>query len=283
MVYSQEWLTSLEAAKRIALVQDKFIFMIWEDAAEIPYPVTMKNDRGNIVFFDDLFANEEINEVIWRYFVPVKVSENEYAELFDQTTIGKSKSYIAQFEDDNIKIMDANCMILNTAFSPEAYFDLSKFISRYALNTSFLTADLNNYAEHQSFNTSFRLASKYMDYAILVLPNVRKEVLKMADIYLDEAEIYLSKEESDDTVAFQTKIDLLRLSKLLLVDRPRKVLRKLRRIDASEIGPTNESQYALLYYTAYLLRKDKKNADLWEPKMTSANIKKAKLIANLYL
>lgn len=279
---AQEWLTSLDAAKRIALVQDKFLFMIWEDAAEISYPVTMQNDLGLTVVFDNLFGNDEIDQIIWEYFVPVKISESEYATLYDQVKIGKSKSYLAQFEDDNIKIMDTNGMILNTSLSPEAYFDLSRFIAKYALNTSFLEGELKNYGEQQSFNTAFRLASKYMDYAILVTPNVRTEVLDMAIRYLDESEIYLLEEGSPNLGAFQKKIELLRLSKFLIMDRPGKVLRKLKRIDPAEIEATNQSQYDFLYYAAYLLKKDKKNADLWKDKISLVNLKKAALIASLF-
>lgn len=282
MGYSQEWLTSLEAAKRIAWVQNKFLFMVWEDATEIPYPITMNNDRGLTVLFDNLFGNEEIDQIIWNYFVPVKVSESEYAKLYDQIKDTKSKTYIAQFEDDNIKIMDANGVILNTSDSPEAYFNLSKFISKYALHTSFLSGELKSYSEHPNFNSAFRLGSKYMDFAILVNASVRKDVLNMADMYLDEADHFLSEEASTDSSNFQTKINLLRLSKYLIQDRPRKVLRKLKRINETEIDPGNASQYEFLHYTAYLLRRDMKNAQLWQNKVSEVNLKKARLIANLH-
>lgn len=281
--HSQEWMTSLDAAKRIALIQDKFLFMIWEDAAKVPYPVIGYNARGHEIVYDDMLGNKEINELIWKYFVPVKVSESAFAQLYDQAKIAKSKAYMAQLEDDNIKIMDVNCTILNTSISPPAYFNLSNFIGRYALNTSFLTGELKGYSEHPSFNTAFRLGSKYMDYSILVDPVIRKDVLRMSEMYLDEAVVYLSEGEPNDILDYQMKIDLLRLTEYLIVDRPRKVLRKLKRIDSAEIEPTNASQYAFLYYTAYLLRNDKKNTEVWESKVSLVNLKKARLIANLHI
>ncbi len=279
---SQEWLTSLEAAKRIALVQEKLLFMIWEDAALIPYPVIMNNENGNEVLFKNMFDHEEINKIIWDYFVPVKVNESHYAELHDQIKDSGKRSYIAQLDDDNIKIMDANLHIVNTSMSPEAYFNLSEFIRTYALNTSFLNAELKNYSEQKDFSTSFRLASKYMDYAILVSDKVREEIITLSELYLDEADKYLLESDIDDKINFERKSSLLRLSKYLLNNRPKKVLRQLKKYDPSGIDETNESLLAFLYYTSYQLRKDAKNSELWKPKVSSVNLRKAQLITKLH-
>lgn len=280
--WSQEWLTSLDAAKRIALVQDKLLFMIWEDAALIPYPVIMNDENGNAVLIDNLFDHEEINRIIWDYFVPVKVNESHYAELYDQIKGAKNKRYMAQFEDDNIKIMDANCHIVNTSMSPEAYFNLSQFIHTYALKTSFLNAELKNYSEQKNFGTSYRLASKYMDYAILVDDKVRKDIINLADIYLDEADTFLSRSDLENKMDFGLKISMLRLSKHLLQNKPKKVLRNLKKFDPAEMDEVNQSILAFLYYTAYQLLKDRKNAELWKSKVSLVNLRKAELITKLH-
>ena len=279
---SQEWLTSFEAAKRIALVQNKFLFMIWEDAAAIPYPVIMSDENGNEILFSDLFGHEEINRIIWDYFVPVKVSESNYAELYDQIKDTKKRSYIAQFEDDNIKIMDANGSIVNTSISPEAYFNLSKFVSKYALNTTFINAELKNYSLQKDFGTAYRLASKYMDYAILVDKTVRPDIINLAEIYLDEADRYLSESIVTDKINFDQKSRLLRLSKDLLQNKPNKVLRQLKKIKPSEIVDANQSLLAYLYYTSYQLKKDEINAELWKAKVSAADLRKAQLITNIH-
>ncbi|MBA6152752.1 hypothetical protein [Gelidibacter maritimus] len=281
--FSQEWMTSLEAAKRTALVQDKFLFMMWEEAASIPYPVIMNDTNGNEILFDDLFQNEEINRIIWKYFVPVKVDENLYGELYDEIKDTKSRSYMLQFEDDNIKIMDPNLNIVNTSFSPEAYFNLSQFITNYGLNTSYLNAELRNYAEHKNFGTAYRLASKYMDFAILVNRKTRQDIVSLSLRYLDDAERYLITDDINGKKHFADKISLLRWSQYLLQNRPKKVLRLLKRFDTSEIDETTASQLAFLYYTAYELRKDEKNAGLWKGKVSLVNLRKAELIANLHL
>ena len=279
---SQEWMTSLDAAKRIALVQDKLLFMIWEDAALIPYPVIVNNDQGNEIIFENLFDHEEINRIIWEYFVPVKVNESLYAELYDQIKDTRNRSYITQFEDDNIKIMDANCHIVNTSLSPEAFFNLSEFMSTYALNTSFLNAELLNYSNRKDFSTSYRLASKYMDYSILVNAKVRKEIINLAELYLDEADKYLLESDSPDKLNFERKSSLLRLSRNLILNRPKKVLRQLKKIKPAEIDETNQSLFAFLYYTAYQLRKDEKNSELWKSKVSLVDLKKTELITKLH-
>ena len=279
---SQEWMTSLEAAKRIAIVQDKMLFMVWEDAALIPYPVIMNDESGKELLFDDLFAHEEINRIIWNYFVPVKVNESYYAQIYDDIKDTRKGSYRTQFKDDNIKIMDINFNIVNTSSSPEAYFNLSAFINKYALSTSFLNAELRNYSEHKDFSTAYRLASKYMDYAILVNPKVREDIINLAEIYLDEADQYFLVADVDDKLSFEQKSSFLRLSKYLLENRPRKVLRKLNKLDHSEVDKTNQTLLAFLYYTAYQLQKDEKNADLWKSKVSALNLRKAELITNLH-
>lgn len=279
---SQEWLTSLDVAKRVALVQDKFLFMVWEDASLIPYPALMNDEKGNLILFDNLFESEEINRLIWQNFVPVKVNEDIYSELYDQIKDTKSQSYIAQFGDDNIKVMDANFNIVSTSISPEAYFNLSEFMSKYALNTSFLNIELRNYSEHKNFNSTFRLASKYMDYAILVDKRVREDIINLADRYLDEADSYLAKSDQGNKITFERKSNLLRLSKYLLLNRPRKVIRSLKKFDRSDIDETNESLLNFLYYTSYLLLKDEKNAQLWKDKVSSINMRKAELITKIH-
>lgn len=279
---SQDWMTSLDAAKRIALVQDKFLFMIWEDAALIPYPVLMNDANGNEVVFENMFDHQEINQIIWEYFVPVKVSEDLYGKLYDQIKDIRSRSYIAQFEDDNIKIMDVNGYIVNRSMSPEAYFNLSEFISKYALSTAFLKAELDNYSEHKDFNTAFRLASKYMDYAILVNEKTRKDILNLSTMYSDAADKYLLVDGLEDKLNLERKSHLLRLTEYLIENRPRKVLRKLKKFEKSEIDETNESLLAFLYYTAYQLKKQEKNAVAWKDKVTSGNLRKAELITNLH-
>lgn len=273
---SQEWMTSLDVAKSLAYVQDKLLFVIWEDASYQEYPVLIKNDKGDAVVVD-LFSNEFLNEIIWDHFVPVIISEYKYEELFNEIKGKKNQVYIDKFNDDTIKIMDVNGNIINTKISYYDYIDITKFITKYALNTSFLKAELANYRVQQDFNTSYRLASKYADFAILVGDDVRPEIVNLSDYYLKEAERFLLE---DDSEALIEKIEFQKLKQQLVLGKAKKVLRQLKRIDLSKVDASNEALVAFLYFTSYAFLKDENNASIWRSKVSLVNLKKANLIIN---
>lgn len=272
---SQEWMTSLEIAKSLAYVQDKLLFVIWEDVSYQEYPVLIKNANGDAVV-EDLFRNETINEAIWDYFVPVIISEHNYETLFNEIKGKRNQTYIDKFNDDTIKIMDVNGNIINTTIAYYDYLDIAKFMTKYALNTSFLKAELDNYRTQQDFNTSYRLASKYLDFAILVSDEVRPEIVNLSDYYLKEAERFIFNNDSE---VLQQKIELQCLKQQLILGKTKKVLRQLKRIDMSEVDASNEPLIAFLYFTSYIILKDETNASVWRSKVSLVNLKKANLIS----
>jgi hypothetical protein len=104
---TDDWMTSLDAAKRLAYVQDKMVLMIWEESAFVPLPVTLKDDNGKRVFIDDLFENQILINLLRDYFILVKVNEQEYEELFQPIKNKQSPTYINKFNYDSIKILDS--------------------------------------------------------------------------------------------------------------------------------------------------------------------------------
>lgn len=274
---SQEWMTSLDVAKSLAFVQDKLLFVIWEDASFQPYPVLITNEKG-LAFVDDLFANDGLNEIIWEHFVPVILSESEYPELYNDIKGKRSQSYIDKFNDDTIKIMDINGNIINTKIAYYDYLDIIMFISKYALDTSFLKAELTNYRAQKDFNTTYRLAAKYIDFAILVSDELRSEIIKLSDYYLNEAERFIGNETEEDLQMLEEKIQLQKLKQTLVLGKAKKVLRQLKRMNASDVTGPNKEQVAFLYFTSYALLKDETNASVWRSKVSLVNLKKANLI-----
>ena len=275
---AQEWMTSLDVAKRLALIQDKLIFMMWEDATTYPFPVKVINDNGRYFLIENLFESEEVNQLIWEHFVPVKVNESNYSELYENIKDTRPQVYLDKFNDDSIKIMDVNGNIINTDIIYSEYIDLSKLIYKYYLDTSFLKIELQNYAQEQNFTTAFRLAVKYMDAAIIGNKDVRAEIIKLSTIYLEEAERYLMSETLNNKAALKQKGELQRLMQDLILGKSKRVLRKLKRIDATEIDSINQSLVDFLYFTAYILQKDEKNASLWRSKLSLVNLSKANQI-----
>lgn len=271
---SQEWMTSLEVAKSLAFVQDKLLFVIWEDVSYGQYPVLITDDKG-VAYVDDLFSNESLNEVIWKHFVPVIISETNYETLYKDIKGKRNQLYIDKFNDDSIKIMDINGTIINTSFTYYDYLDIGKFISKYALNTAFLKAELTNYKTQKDWNTAYRLASKYIDFAVLVNDQVRPEIIKISNYYLKEAETLASAETSR---VLNRKIQLQNIYQDLVLGKAKKVLRQLRRIDDSAGDSSDESFEAFLYFTSYLLLKDETNASSWRSKVSLVNLKMTNLI-----
>ncbi|MEY8847541.1 hypothetical protein AB9K26_01900 [Psychroserpens sp. XS_ASV72] len=279
-VLSQDWMTSLEVAKSLGLVQNKLLFVIWEDAYYNPYPVLIKDAKGNAVV-EDMLSNDSLNEAIWKHFVPVVLSESRYEELLNDIKDKRPQSYIDKFNDDSIKIMDVNGNILNTKVEYYDYLDIVKFIVKYALDTSYLQAELMNFRTQKDFNTTFRLASKYMDFSVLVSKDLRKEVLQLSDFYLRDAKDFISEEANEVRTELAQKVELLNFKQELILNNPRKVLRRLKKIESSTIASSNEELWAFLHYTAYLLLKDESNASVWRTKVSLVNLKKANMIVNI--
>lgn len=276
---AQEWMTSLDIAKRLALVQNKMIFAIWEDTTLDRYPVLINDQNGNLSIVN-LFDNENLNEIIWEYFVPVIINESSYHDLFNNIKGKRNESYIQKFNDDSIKIMDVNGNIINTNSHNKNYnlLNISTFIAKYSLNTSFLKHNLITYSTDQNFMTSYHLASKYIDFTSFTDKNIRSEIIELSNIYLDEANRHLESGDSKNKMISVQAIKLLRVKQLLYLNKPKKVIRQLRKLNESEIYHVNQPLFNFLYYTAFKLLKDEKNADLWKNKVSLVDLKKAKLI-----
>jgi hypothetical protein len=278
--FSQEWMTSLDVAKRLARVQDKMLFVMWGDAIDYEFPIVYRKEGSAIQLVTDLLRDEEVNELIWENFIPVLLYESTYADLFNEIKDTRSDKYIKKFQDDGIKIMDANGNILNTGYFSVDPFNFSNFVKRYGLSTAFLRGQLLNYAKKKNFNTTYSLGSKYLDYAIFVNRKVKEEVTDLAIVYIDEANRLLDKEALKNKDTLKQKCELLKQKKFLVLKSPRKVLRYLKKVEPASIYKVNEPIYAFLYYTSYQLIKDEKNAALWKSKVSLVDLKKAQLIIN---
>ncbi len=275
---AQDWFTSLDVAKRMALAQNKLLFVIWETSLDYQYPLMYVYDNNNTAVVD-LSKNDEIDAIIWDHFIPVLLPESKYEDLFNEAK-NKGTNYIAKLDDDSIKIMDVNENVLNTNLNDFDQQNLSIIIEKYSLNTSFLKQELTNYLRKENFTTSFKLASKYLDYAIFVSKDTRFEITKLANIYFDESKQHLEDSNINNKNVFTQKLELLKIKELLILNHPKKARRLLKRIKVIEIDDINESLYSFLNYTIFKLLDDGVNAALWEVKLSSVDLKIANLILN---
>jgi len=284
---AQEWFTSFEVAKRLALVQDKLLFVMWEESLDYEFPVILFDEKGTGELVD-LRKNEFINQVIWENFVPVKLPEFEYAKFSNQVKETRGLAYYNKLIDDSIKIMDVNGNILNVSDSDDtfyyvddyAYLSINDFIKRYALNTSLLKMEFENYLNEKNFVTSYRLGSNYVDYAIFVRKDLRPGIINLANIYFGEAKTFLAEDDEKRTSYLQ-RLDLENISELLILNNPKKARRLLKKMEDVPIDGINQRLFAFLNYTVFIVLKDEKNAALWRDKMTSLNLKKAQFILSI--
>ncbi|WP_274476012.1 hypothetical protein [Mangrovimonas aestuarii] len=277
---TQNWMTNIDIAKRLALTQNKMLLMVWDDASSYPLPVVVLDSNGNEVPYENLFDEPRLNHMLWDSFVLVKVSESEYSLMYNEIKRKRPTYYLDKFNDDSLKVMDVNGNILNASEESGYVFNLSSFIQKYALNTSFLRQELINYRKEKNFYSTFYLASKYIDFAFYVNKEVRPELVGLSDIYLKEAHDLLEREPSNNKADLELRFELLKIEQDLLINKPEKALRKLKRIKESELNGANKTLAAFLYFTAYRLLKDEKNASLWRSKVSLADLNKIQVLIN---
>lgn len=277
-----DWMNSLYAAKRLALTQDKMLLMVWEESMfyRLPALITVGNDKYFLI--KNLFESPQINALLWDHFVLVKVSEDEFTDWYKTIRKKRSPRYLEKFGADDLKVLDVNGNILNTSLDEDFPLNLNKFIYKYALNTSYLKQELINYNKERTFYSTFYLASKYIDYAFYVDNQVREEIINLSAIYLEEAKELLLVEDLDNKIGLDQRIELLEIEQYLVLGQPKKSLRKLKKIEKSTIHGANNQLYAFLCFVAYRMLWDEQNAALWRPKISMADLDKAKNIINHY-
>ncbi|WP_157662587.1 MULTISPECIES: hypothetical protein [unclassified Winogradskyella] len=278
----REWMTPLKFAQIKARSENKLIIMAWSRSLEIPFPAIVKDENGKDVYLRNLFESPVIKEFLWTYFIPVKVDDDFYGELMKDLKVKRSQSYIDAFEDDSLKIMDANGNIIGTSGAFTEVLNFSKFVTKYNLNTSFLKQELINYHTNKDFYSTFYLASKYIDYSILVNDKVRDEILELSNIYFNEAEQILSEDQSlENKEALIQRIQLTKLKQDLIKNKSRKVLRQLNKIAELGLQDVNKPLEKFLQYTAYRLRNDTENFSILEKDLSLLYKKQAQSIVDI--
>jgi len=277
--YAQEWFTDFDIAKRLALLEDKMLLVMWEGTLDYQYPVMLVSEQ-NVPIYIDLNQSDEVNSIIWEGFVPVLLPESSYLDLYNEAKKTRSIKYLDKLKDDSIKIMDANGNILNIESSNVQVQNISLILEKYALDTSFMENELYNYLDEINVTTAFNLASKYLYFSIYVPKEVREEIIALAKIYFNESEQFLNESDINNKFGFSQRLNLIIIEQQLILNKPYKARRHLKRIDEDEIDLTNQVLYNFLNYTTFKLLKDEEKAGLWEAELSVANLKKAVLIIN---
>ena len=279
---AQEWFTSFDIAKKLALIQDKMLLVMWQNTLDYPYPVMLVGDKG-VSMVVNLNKSDEVNSLIWEHFVPVILLESEYDEIYSKVKKTRNVRYLDKLTDDSIKIMDVNGNILNAKYVPTNYENLSLIIRKYGLSTSFLKLELANYSKEKNVTTAFNLGSKYLNFSIYIPKDTRAEIIDLANIYFNEAKSYLAESDLKNKTGFLQRLEFLDIEKALILSNPRKARRLLKKIDEAEIDSTNQSLYSFLNYTTFKVLKKEDEVTLFKDKLSAIDLKKAELITNLNL
>lgn len=277
--FAQNWMTNLEVAQRLALTQNKLLVVIWEDAYYKQMPIYLNDGQGGKMLVKNMFSMSEIDRLLWEHFIPVVLSENQYPQLYNTIKNSRSATYLAKFNDDSLKVMDVNGNILNI-HEDEYILNLSEFINKYGIDVSFLNTEYLNYKREKNFYSTFYLASKYMDLAFFIHPEVRSDMIDLASVYLDEASVLLEKENFENIAALEQRVSLLHIQEHLIMEKPKKVLRQLKRINESEIDKVNINLVSFLYFSAYRMLQDEENAALWRGQISILDMKKIMSLIN---
>jgi hypothetical protein len=280
-IKGQEWMRSLSVAQNLALVQDKMVLMVWEETTRYPYPVIVEDDKGRKLIVRDLFTDEYISPIIWDYFVPVIVSEDQYEDMYANLEEKRKQSYLEKFNDDSIKIMDVNGYILNASPSYDMYENISKIIQKYALHTEFINTELRNYRDKKDVYSGYYLASKYLDFAMLMEKNIRAEVIELAELYINDIHLLLDQTNTEEKPVIRQRLELLEIQKDLITDKPRPAIRKLKRMEKDSIEEANLTMYSFLFYTTNMCLDRPKEASAWKSNISSVNLIKSQKIINL--
>jgi hypothetical protein len=268
-------MSNLKVAQNLALVQNKMVLMIWEEETFNDYPVIIISRDNKQIYLSDLFEEEDLNKIIWDYFVPVVVSEYVYDDLYEKVKDKRPQSYIDKLSDASLKVMDIHGNIVNVKMPYDEEFNLSNILEDYALKTDFLAQELRNYLQTKNFLSAYFLASKYLDYLMYQKYKIRPNLINLSKIYMDEARELLSLEPADKQPEFAQRLEMLQLQADLLEGKSDRVIRILKKMDKNVIYETNKEYEAFLNYTAYLINKDYTKAAVWKPMVSAINLKKS--------
>ncbi|MFD1016605.1 hypothetical protein [Winogradskyella rapida] len=279
---AQPWMTNLDLAQDLALTQNKMVLMVWEDTTKYPYHVLVNDENGYTILIENLFENEEVSPLIWKYFVPVIVNELAYESLYLEIKEKQSQEYIDKFNDDSIKIMDVHGHILNVKHTAEGYQNITTLIQNYGINTEFFALELKEYKEKKDFYSAYYLASKYFDFSPYVKEAIRENMVDLGLLYLEEASQFIEEVTAEDKAMLSQRVALLSIQQYIILNRPRKALRLLNRLEIDEEHASNQGFLAFLYYTTHRILGNQKEVMTWKSKLSSVNLKKAQVLINLY-
>lgn len=254
---ADEWMRSLEDAKKIAIATNKLILV---DFWAVWCGPCQKMDRES-------WSHQDV-QLLMENFVPVKIDVTRNRGLTKRYTVNAIPY---------IYILDGNGKVL---FKNRGYIARERVVSmltKYQVNTSFLLNELAHYLKQRSFTTAFQLGSKYQDFSLYVNDDIKRDFLNLSSQYFKEAKRLLKKEKNLNKTVFRQRLKLFKIQEDVILGKTKKALNALDKLDHSKIEKINTSFFNFLTYSCFVLNGDAKSANELKGKLTERELKKVGL------
>ncbi|GAA0741082.1 hypothetical protein GCM10009431_11900 [Gaetbulibacter jejuensis] len=212
------------------------------------------------------WSKEEV-QLLMDNYVSVKIDIDKYPDIAEKYDV-RGIPYVF--------ILDGNGKVVYKNMSYKTKSQLMVLLKKYAINTSFLSKDLVNYYKQESFSSAFRLGYKYQDLALRLDKEIKSDFLNVSDDYFDESKKQLKESSLKNKDGFLQKIDLYEIQSLLILDKTKRALKELNKIELNDLDESNASLYNFLAYTIHKQLNDDEVA-IWEEKMEESDKQKALL------
>jgi len=257
-INAQNWMHSLEDAKKTALASNKLILVDFWASWCGP---CRKMDLNT-------WSRKEVTDLM-QNFVPLKIDIDSHRSI--------AKHYGVR-GIPNVFIIDANGKVIYSGVGYRNKSQMAKTLTDYMAEMSFLQKELIAFYKKSNYSTALRLADKYQIYSIYAKGDIKRSFLNLAKEYFEISKKDIKKKKLKNAKTLNQKIKLFNIRKQLVLKRSKKVLKQITKIKETEILQANVSLYSFLNYVAYKQMGDNEKALKWVKKLNPKDKKIAELI-----